>query len=134
MIKNYTSKMCILLSEIRQAVKYKYHMISTLSRTWSITKHTSKQNITRDTEIKKKWTVTRGEMGEVVRGKGWRVFRNNYKGHMDKTKEGWNQGRRWGWLGWGAEERGKAENCTRTTTKIKKSVFILVDILHMKIA
>ena len=21
------------------------------------------------------------------------VFRNNYKGHMDNTKEGWNQGR-----------------------------------------
>ena len=26
-------------------------------------------------------------------GKGGRVFRNNYKGHMDKTKWGWNQGR-----------------------------------------
>ena len=24
---------------------------------------------------------------------GAMVFRNNYKGHMDKTKEGWNQGR-----------------------------------------
>ena len=26
-------------------------------------------------------------------GKGRRVFRNNYKGHMDKTKWGWKQGR-----------------------------------------
>ena len=25
-------------------------------------------------------------------GGGRRVFRNNYKGHMDNTKEGWNQG------------------------------------------
>ena len=24
--------------------------------------------------------------------KGGRVFRNNYKGHMDKTKRGWGQG------------------------------------------
>ena len=27
-------------------------------------------------------------------GKGGRVFRNKYKGHMDKTKWGWDQG--WG--------------------------------------
>ena len=26
-------------------------------------------------------------------GKGGRVFRNNYEGHMDKTKAGWKQGR-----------------------------------------
>ena len=24
---------------------------------------------------------------------GGRVFRNNYKGHIDKSKAGWNQGR-----------------------------------------
>ena len=30
---------------------------------------------------------------------GGRVFRNNYKGHMDKTKEGWNQGRKVGMVG-----------------------------------
>ena len=28
-----------------------------------------------------------------MEGKGGRVFRNNYIGHMHKTKEGWNQ--RW---------------------------------------
>ena len=26
-------------------------------------------------------------------GTGRRVYRNNYKGHMDKNKVGWNQGR-----------------------------------------
>ena len=30
------------------------------------------------------------------------VFRNYYKGHMDKTKgEGGSRGGRWVWLGWG---------------------------------
>ena len=37
-------------------------------------------------------------------GKGGRVFRNNYKGHMDKTKGGGSSGRRWGWRGWGVVE------------------------------
>ena len=33
---------------------------------------------------------------------GGRVFRNYYKGHMDKTKEeGRNKGGRWVCLGWG---------------------------------
>ena len=53
----------IMLSEISQAVKDKYHMISPLSGTQS-TKQTSKQNITRDIEIKSKLTLTRGEEGE----------------------------------------------------------------------
>ena len=52
----------IMLSEISQAVKDKYHMISPISGTKS-TKQTSKPNITRDTEIKNKLTVTRGEEG-----------------------------------------------------------------------
>ena len=30
-------------------------------------------------------------------GKGERVFRNNYKGHRDKTKGTGIRGRRWGW-------------------------------------
>ena len=31
-----------------------------------------------------------------------RVFRNYYKGHMDKIKgEGRSRGGRWVWLGWG---------------------------------
>ena len=32
-------------------------------------------------------------------GKGERVYRNNYKGHMEKTKGGWNQGREEGMAG-----------------------------------
>ena len=51
----------IMLSEISQAVKDKYHMISPISGIQQ-TKHTSKQNITRDIEIKNKLTVTRGEV------------------------------------------------------------------------
>ena len=53
----------IMLNEISQVVKDKYHMISPISGTYS-TKQTSKQNITRDMEIKTKLTVTRGEGGE----------------------------------------------------------------------
>ena len=50
----------IMLSEISQVVKEKYHVISPISGTKS-TKQTSKQDITRDVEIKNKLTVTRGE-------------------------------------------------------------------------
>ena len=53
----------IMLSEISQAVKDKYHMISPISGTQS-TKQTSKKNTTRDFEMKKKLTVTREERGE----------------------------------------------------------------------
>ena len=48
--------------------------------------------MTRDIEIKNKLTVTRGEVGGNNGGKGKRVFRNNYKGHMDKTKWGVESG------------------------------------------
>ena len=41
----------IMLSEISQVVKGKYHMISPVSGTYT-TKQASKQNINRDTEIK----------------------------------------------------------------------------------
>ena len=56
----------IMLSEISQAVKDKYHMISPISRTLS-TNQTSKQNRTTDVKIKNKVTVTRGE----VEGDNW---------------------------------------------------------------
>ena len=45
-----------------------------------------------------------------MREKGESVFRDNYKGHMDKTKGRWNEGGRWGWLGLGGVVGGKAEN------------------------
>ena len=48
-----------------------------------------------------------------MRWKGGRVFRNNYKGHMYKTKGSWNQGREVQMAGvareWWWE---KADNCT----------------------
>ena len=39
-------------------------------------------------------------------GKEGRVFRNNYEGHMDKTKEGWKQGREVGVAGVGGSGGG----------------------------
>ena len=58
--------------------------------------------MTRDIEIKNNLTATRGEVGGDNGGEGGRVFRNSYKGHMDKTKEeGGSKGGRWVWLEWG---------------------------------
>ena len=37
---------------------------------------------------------------------GGRVFRNNYKGHLDKTTLGWKQGREVGLDGVGGTGRG----------------------------
>ena len=39
-------------------------------------------------------------------GKEGRVFRNNYKGHMDKTKGSWKQGREVGMAGVGGSGQG----------------------------
>ena len=50
----------IILSEVSQAGKDKYHVTSPISGTES-TKQRSEQNRTRDMEIKNKLTVTRGE-------------------------------------------------------------------------
>ena len=50
----------IMLSEINQVVKDKYHMISPITGTQS-TKQTNKKNISRDIEIKNNLTATRGE-------------------------------------------------------------------------
>ena len=52
----------IILSEISQTVKDKYHMISPLTGTQS-TKEKSKQNITRDIEIKNIVTIATGKWG-----------------------------------------------------------------------
>ena len=52
----------IMLSEISHAVRDKYHMISPLTGTYSI-KEKSKQNITRDIEIKNIVTIATGEWG-----------------------------------------------------------------------
>ena len=52
----------IMLSEIRQAVKDKYHMISPLTGTQSA-KEKRKQNITRDIEVKNNLTIARAGVG-----------------------------------------------------------------------
>ena len=83
----------VMLSEVSQAVKDRYHMISPISGT-SSTKQTSK-NITRDIKIKNKLTVTRGEMGEGLWEKiGEGPSRNMYKGPTDKAKGGRFEGGR----------------------------------------
>ena len=55
---------------------------------WNLNDKTNKQHTIRDIEIKNKLTVTREEVGGGNGGERGRVFRNNYKGHMDKTKGG----------------------------------------------
>ena len=50
----------IMLSEINQVMRDKYHIISPLTGTKS-TKEKNKQNITRDIEIKNNLTIARGE-------------------------------------------------------------------------
>ena len=75
-----------MLSKISQVVKDKYHMISPK---WNLINKTNKQeNITRDIKIKNNFTAIRGEVGGDNGGKMVKGFRNNYKGHMDKTKGG----------------------------------------------
>ena len=51
---------------------------------------------------------------------GWRVYRNSYKGHMDK-KQGQLETGEGGGDGWGGGEGWleKTENCTWTITKFK---------------
>ena len=53
-----------------------------LTYKWNLINKTSKQNISRDTEIKNKLTVTREEVG------GEELSENMYKGPMDKAKVG----------------------------------------------
>ena len=52
---------------------------------------------------------------------GRRVFRNNYKGHMDKTKWGWNQGREVGMAGIGEEVGRKDRQLYLNNNKIFKN-------------
>ena len=68
------------------------------------TKQKSKQNLTRDIEIKNKLTVTRGEVGGDNAGGGGQgegFSGTTIKDTWTKPKVGGiSQGRR-GWLGWG---------------------------------
>ena len=66
------------------------------------TEEKSKQNITRDIEVKNDLTIVGRGWGVGAGTVGRRDYRNYYKGHMDKTKgEGGSRGGRWVWLGWG---------------------------------
>ena len=48
-------------------------------------------------------------MGGDNGGKWGRVFRNNYQGHMDKTKGGWKQGREVGMARVGGSGAGEMQ-------------------------
>ena len=74
-------------------------MISLISKNWSRIQ-INKQNITRDTEMKNKPTVPRGEGGQGTMKEGREESsKNMYKGHMDKAKGGRIESGRWGWVG-----------------------------------
>ena len=88
----------ILLSEVSQAVRDKYHMISPIIN--KSTKQTSKQNRTRDMGIKNKLTVTRREAGGDNRGKRGKGHQGTcIRDTWTKPKAGGFEGGRWGWLG-----------------------------------
>ena len=75
----------IMLSEISQVVKDKYHYDLTFK--WNLINKTNKQvNYNRDIEIKNKLTVARGQGDTGEKGEG--SSRNMHKGHMDKAKRG----------------------------------------------
>ena len=52
---------------------------------------------------------------------GGRVFRNNYKGHMDKNKGEWKQGRDVGMLGWWGVVGGKGRKLYLNNNKIQNN-------------
>ena len=52
------------------------------------------------------------QRGEDNGGRGWSVYRNNYKGHVDNKKGGWKQGK----------ELGRAEVVRRGREKRQKTV------------
>ena len=58
---------------------------------------------------KNKLIVTRGKGEGIMAEKGSRVFRNKYKGYMDKTKWGWDQGWEVGMSRVGRSGEGKME-------------------------
>ena len=58
--------------------------------------------------------------------KGRRVFRNNYKGHMDKTKRGWKQGREVEMAGIGGVVGGKCRQLYLNNNK-KPNYFLFIN-------
>ena len=87
-----------MLSEISQEVRDKYHMISPLTGTQS-TEEKSKQNITRDIEVKNNLTIARGEWGGNSGEKGFQELL--YRTYGQNQGGGWKQGREEGLAGVG---------------------------------
>ena len=74
---------------------------------------TSKQNMTRYTEIKNKLTVTRREVGgETGRIRGKYCQETCVKDTWTKAKRGRIEGGKWGWLRWGGVMGGNGDKCT----------------------
>ena len=69
-------------------------------------KQTSKENITRDIEIKNNLAVTRGEVGGDNGGKGEGFSGTTIKDTCTKPSGGRSRGGRWRWLGLGQSGGG----------------------------
>ena len=81
---------------------------------WNLINKTNKQaNITKDTEIRNKLTVTRAEVGGDNEGeKGGRFSGTGIKDTWTKPKGHRSEGGTWGWLVWGAWRGETGDNCT----------------------
>ena len=78
----------IMVSEISQTVRNKYHMISPLTRTYS-TKEKSKQNTTRDIEVKNNLTIARwGQWKEGITGTTIKDTWRKSKGRVEVGEAG----------------------------------------------
>ena len=82
----------IMLSEISQVVRDKYHMISPLPGIQS-TEEKSKQNITRDIEVKNNLTLARGVWGGDGGERGLQELL--WRTHGQNQGEGRGRGGRW---------------------------------------
>ena len=96
-------------------------MLAPVSGTES-TKHTSKQNRTRDSEIKNKLTVTRGEVGGDNEGESVKGFSGSaIKDTWTKPSGGGIRGgRSGGWGGGGGVMGGKCRQLYLNKNKTKK--------------
>ena len=74
-------------------------------------KQTNKQNVTKDTEIENRLTVTRGERKGISGEKGEGFAGTITKDTWTITRGGANKGGRWGRVGWWGGVGGEAENC-----------------------
>ena len=73
-----------------------------------------------DTGIENRLTVTRGERGGDYRGKGGRVCRNNYKGHMGNNGGWWETGKGGKEAGMVGRSGGKGRQLYLNNNKIFK--------------